>query len=256
MESNVYNGTKTDFSYFIRMALQDNIAWKSLAMILKDLAPTLIETREVIFILLKALEALKSTLKKKEKELKMFQNNGFHEKSQKNNVENHTIALATKNILNHTKGIKEQEQSSLFEAETETIEDEIEVLDVVKESIDGKKYLDVNKAPKSYAKNKHDWTPLHLASFHGREKIAEILLQNKANPNSTNKYQDTPLHKAAEYGHPKVVELLLNHGADKTLKNNDNRTPLQEAQRDKSQAYNQSREDDFNSVISLLEEQN
>ena len=38
-------------------------------MILKDLAPTLIETREVISILLKELEALQSTLKMKDKEL-------------------------------------------------------------------------------------------------------------------------------------------------------------------------------------------
>ena len=74
MESNVYNGTKTDFSYFIRMAVQNNIAWKSLAMILKDLTPTLDETREVIGILLKELEALQLSLKKKDKELEMYQN--------------------------------------------------------------------------------------------------------------------------------------------------------------------------------------
>ena len=79
MESNINKGTKTDFSYFVRMALQDNLAWKSLAMILKDFAPTLIETREVISILLKELEALQSTLKKKDKELKMYQNSNFTE---------------------------------------------------------------------------------------------------------------------------------------------------------------------------------
>ena len=45
-------GTKTDFLYFVRMALQDNIAWKSLAMILKDYAPTLDDTKEVTSILL------------------------------------------------------------------------------------------------------------------------------------------------------------------------------------------------------------
>ena len=74
MESNVYNGTKIDFSYFIRMALQDNMAWKTLAMILKDLTPTLDETREVISILLKELEALQLALKEKDKELEMYQN--------------------------------------------------------------------------------------------------------------------------------------------------------------------------------------
>ena len=60
MESIAY---KTDFSYFVRMALENQIPWKSLAMILKDLTPTLIETRGVICILLKELESLQSTLK-------------------------------------------------------------------------------------------------------------------------------------------------------------------------------------------------
>ena len=73
MESTV---CKTDFSYFVRMALENQIPWKSLAMILKDLTPTLIETRGVICILLKELEALQSTLKEKDKELKMYQNVG------------------------------------------------------------------------------------------------------------------------------------------------------------------------------------
>ena len=73
MESNVY---KTDFSYFVRMALQDNMAWKSLSMILKDLTPSLDETREVIVILLKELEAQQLSLKEKDSELKMYQTVG------------------------------------------------------------------------------------------------------------------------------------------------------------------------------------
>ena len=36
MESNEYKGMKVDFSYFVRMALQNNMAWKKLAMILND----------------------------------------------------------------------------------------------------------------------------------------------------------------------------------------------------------------------------
>ena len=96
------------------------------------------------------------------------------------------------------------------------------------------------------AKNKNDWTPLHLASFHGREKVAEILLQNLANPNARDSVQRSPLHFAAEKGHTKVIELLLNHGADKTLKNYANRTPLQEAQRYKRGNYD--------ALIKLLED--
>ena len=43
MEPDTY---KTDFSYFVRMALKNDMPWKTLAIILKDLSPTLIETRE------------------------------------------------------------------------------------------------------------------------------------------------------------------------------------------------------------------
>ena len=60
---------KNDFSYFISMALQKTMPWTTpwttLAILLKDLAPTLNETREIISILLKELESLQSVLEKK-----------------------------------------------------------------------------------------------------------------------------------------------------------------------------------------------
>ena len=55
MESNICKGTKNDFSYFVDMALQNRMPWKTLASLLTDLAPTLNETREVVRILLKEL---------------------------------------------------------------------------------------------------------------------------------------------------------------------------------------------------------
>ena len=73
MESNIYKGTKNDFSYFVDMALQNRMPWKTLASLLTDLAPTLNDTREVISILLKELEALKSTLQKKDELLEKYQ---------------------------------------------------------------------------------------------------------------------------------------------------------------------------------------
>ena len=118
MESNVY---KTDFSYFVRMALQDNMAWKSLAMILKDLAPTLHETREVISILLKEIEALQLALKEKDNELEMYQNLGA-------SVDSQILTFKDKTIHGNV-----QQNST---SEKETIEDEIEVLEVVKERND------------------------------------------------------------------------------------------------------------------------
>ena len=62
--------------------------WKTLTILLKDLAPTLNETREIISILLKQLETLQSTLYKKEKELEMYQKNGSFKESQNNNAVN------------------------------------------------------------------------------------------------------------------------------------------------------------------------
>ena len=143
MESNTY---KTDFSYFVRMALKNDMAWKTLAIILKDLTPTLIETREVISILLNELEALQSRLQMKEKELEKYQDSSsttaeiqkIHMKHQKNALETEFT----------TGEIQENEQQSSV-PEDETIEDEIEVLEVIKESMNEEMYLDMNKGTKS-----------------------------------------------------------------------------------------------------------
>ena len=74
MDSNICKGTKNDFSYFVDMALQNRMPWKTLASLLTDLAPTLNETREVVRILLKELETLKLSLQKKNELLEMYQN--------------------------------------------------------------------------------------------------------------------------------------------------------------------------------------
>ena len=101
MESNIYNGTKTDFSYFVRMALKDNMPWKTLTILLQDLAPTLKETREIICILLKEIEALQATLQKKDKELEKYENIGSITKNQKSNIDDHNVTLETKSIPNY-----------------------------------------------------------------------------------------------------------------------------------------------------------
>ena len=72
MESSVCKGTKPEFSHFVTLTLKNRMPWKTLSFLLKDLAPTLNETREIINILLKELEALQLTLQKKEKEISKF----------------------------------------------------------------------------------------------------------------------------------------------------------------------------------------
>ena len=64
-----YKGNKTDFSYFVNMALQDRLPWKTLAMLFNDVAPTLNETREIISLLLKELESLHLAFQGKNDEL-------------------------------------------------------------------------------------------------------------------------------------------------------------------------------------------
>ena len=68
-------------SYFVKMALQNTISWTSLAIILKDLAPTIDEARDVISILLNELESLQSSLDKKDKVLEEYQNKFLLEKA-------------------------------------------------------------------------------------------------------------------------------------------------------------------------------
>ena len=174
MKPKIYKGTKNDFSLYVRMALQDRMPWKILAMLLKDVAPTLNETREIISILLKELETLNLAFQEKQEELKMYQFKGenvFNATNQdslqgyENLVDSYKIKEATEtptpeernsvendfpnesiesasedyqNISLETETLPDviQEcelQSS--EKETELMDDEIEVLEVNKESI-------------------------------------------------------------------------------------------------------------------------
>ena len=107
MESIEYKGTKTDF---VKMALECKMPWETLTLILNDLAPTLNKIREFISILLKELVGLQLALKEKDKKLEMYQNSGSSEDTQ-------YISLQT------------ELQSSVME--TETMDDEIAVLELV-----------------------------------------------------------------------------------------------------------------------------
>ena len=73
--------------------------WKTLTILLKDLAPTLNETREIISILLKELEALHTTLQKKDKEVKAYENYDLTAKTQMSSIENQNWSLETQNNI-------------------------------------------------------------------------------------------------------------------------------------------------------------
>ena len=135
MTSNEFKQNKYDFSHFVSMALQNTMPWPTLSMLFKDLAPTLNETREIIGILLKELEALQSKLQQKEKLLEKYQReNDSFEENELWKVQD-DVNVAESDTIDS-------------EEETETIEDDVEVLEVVKESIVTEMCLEMNKVPK------------------------------------------------------------------------------------------------------------
>ena len=137
MEFNVRKHTKPDFSNFVALTLENRMPWKTLNSLLFDLAPSLNETREIICILLKELETLQSTVQKKEKELAKYENSSFPSEIQKckSNFEHHK---------NTTDEVQEHEEQSSM-PENENVENEIEILEVVKERMNDEILLNVNE---------------------------------------------------------------------------------------------------------------
>src|SRR6266702_5258325 len=120
--------------------------------------------------------------------------------------------------------------------------------------------MDVN------AQRKDDWTPLHIASYHGKFEVVRLLLDHGAaanaetnngdNPlhkvcgnsqvksledsvrvarlllergvdvNVQSKHKWTPLHFASHYGKPDIVRLLLDHGANANAESENGDNPL------------------------------
>ena len=60
MEEN--KSTKSNFEYFIKMALQKKISWETLMVFLDDLTPTLVQSKQAIEVLVKELQSLQSKL--------------------------------------------------------------------------------------------------------------------------------------------------------------------------------------------------
>lgn len=74
--------------------------------------------------------------------------------------------------------------------------------------------------------NADSGTPLHYAAWKGYDRIVNILLQNKANPNVVGNKGTTPLHYAAKFSQLKVVMALLSNGAVYNAVSDNGKTPL------------------------------
>ncbi|GFY75387.1 ankyrin-1 [Trichonephila inaurata madagascariensis] len=69
-------------------------------------------------------------------------------------------------------------------------------------------------------------TVLHQASRNGYERIVEVLMKHKANPNIHNRDRCTPLHYAAEFSYFGIVTALLSNGAIHDAVSKSRKTPL------------------------------
>jgi len=78
-------------------------------------------------------------------------------------------------------------------------------------------------------------TPLHEASYDGREPIVYMLLAKGAKVNVKDEKGCTPLHDTVYYDKDVVVQLLIKAGADVAAKNGEGFTPLEVAEKRKRQ---------------------
>jgi RNA polymerase sigma factor (sigma-70 family) len=65
-----------------------------------------------------------------------------------------------------------------------------------------------------------DFTPLHVAAFHGRAGVAALLLERGAHVAGTPCDGFRPLHAAAAFGNVETVQVLLDAGADLQVEDN------------------------------------
>lgn len=73
---------------------------------------------------------------------------------------------------------------------------------------------------------KTGWTPLHSAVSSGHISIVELLINNRANVNTTSNAGFTPLHIAVDQGNVSIVEFLISKEADVNATNAAGLTPL------------------------------
>ena len=78
----------------------------------------------------------------------------------------------------------------------------------------------------NHVEDDESWSYLMEASFQGHHKVAEVLLEYKADIDLKNKSGDFALKLAGYYGHIETVKLLLNKNADPNLKGQSGYTAL------------------------------
>ena len=78
------------------------------------------------------------------------------------------------------------------------------------------------------AQDIYSFTPLNIASsrFEDDPRLARLLIERGADPNTRSWDDQTPLHYASRDGHIEKARVLIEHGANVEVKDNNGRTPL------------------------------
>merc|ERR1711972_825195 len=72
-------------------------------------------------------------------------------------------------------------------------------------------------------------SPLHIAAWHGRHKICQLLLNSRSGVDATDSEGSTPMSLAIRKNHDATVKVLLRLTADPLRKNSQGFGPLQQA---------------------------
>ena len=162
--------TITDFCNLIDMALQNKITWKSLCSFLMDITQNLENLRQVTVVLLKKLEELHIRLLQKEMDLA----NESEKQSPCENVENTSEDTTFENENHHVDISYEPDKEDSL-PETKTIEDDIEVLEVIEERIDAERYSKFTESEKSLeydrpmSENNENSSRIEEVNYSGKE---------------------------------------------------------------------------------------
>ena len=92
----------------------------------------------------------------------------------------------------------------------------------IQDLIDKGADLDIIRADREHTGS----TALYSAVLSKQNEVAELLLENGANPNSSDLYGSFPLQRAAAMGNTELIRILLQHGADVRQKTLTGKTAL------------------------------
>mmetsp|Transcript_9450 Transcript_9450/g.12727 ORF Transcript_9450/g.12727 Transcript_9450/m.12727 type:complete len:138 (+) Transcript_9450:131-544(+) len=97
-------------------------------------------------------------------------------------------------------------------------------------------------------------SPIHRASFHGRVKFINYLIEKGVNVDNQKEDDWAPLHLAAYNGYAECIEILLNAGANPSIKNGEGMTPKELVE--KTRTLNWISQENFQRMMESLEGSN